>query len=301
MSNEITAPITLVTNEISAPITQARDAYQLAVANGFVGTLEEWIDSFETGPQGPQGEIGPQGPQGDTGPKGDKGDKGDTGDTGPQGPQGDTGPQGPQGEQGPQGVPGETTVPDTISGDKTFTGQVQLTGQAATDDSSAMTRGLADARYLSVLYGAKSSDTSRSETTGYASDPDLAVELEASSTYLVEISLHVIAASSTPGSKVQLHYTGSHASSSTGGQILSASGSSINITPTFGSTRPDTATTFTMPRVLAASNDRVRVITGQIHFRANTAGVLSIQWAQNTSSTDATVMQRGSCIIARKL
>ena len=35
----------------------------------------------------------------------------------------------------------------TFSGAQSFTGQVQLTGQAATDANSAMTRGLADARY----------------------------------------------------------------------------------------------------------------------------------------------------------
>jgi hypothetical protein len=35
----------------------------------------------------------------------------------------------------------------TIAGSKTLSGQLQLTGQAATDANSAMTRGLADARY----------------------------------------------------------------------------------------------------------------------------------------------------------
>ena len=32
-------------HSIIAPITQARDAYQLALANGFVGTLNQWLDS----------------------------------------------------------------------------------------------------------------------------------------------------------------------------------------------------------------------------------------------------------------
>jgi hypothetical protein len=106
----------------------------------------------------------PQGAKGDTG---EKGDKGDTGEKGNKGDPGDVGPQGPQGEQGPQGVPGETTVPDTISGDKTFTGQVQLTGQAATDDSSAMTRGLADARYGEIRHSISTDPVSVTNSTNY--------------------------------------------------------------------------------------------------------------------------------------
>lgn len=66
MSNSITAPVTIVQNEIVAPVTTAvneivapvtttgRDAYQLAVAGGFVGTRAEWLASLE-GPQGPAG------------------------------------------------------------------------------------------------------------------------------------------------------------------------------------------------------------------------------------------------------
>ena len=50
----------------------AKSAYQIAVANGFVGTESEWLASLAgaTGPQGPKGETGatgPQGPKGDTG------------------------------------------------------------------------------------------------------------------------------------------------------------------------------------------------------------------------------------------
>lgn len=65
-------------------------AYDVAVAEGFVGTEAQWLASL-VGPQGPQGETGATGatgPQGDTGP---------TGATGATGPQGETGPAGPQG------------------------------------------------------------------------------------------------------------------------------------------------------------------------------------------------------------
>jgi len=58
-----------------------KSAYQLAVDNGFSGTVTQWLASL-VGPKGDQGEQGPKGDQGEQGPKGD------------------------QGEQGPQGVPG---------------------------------------------------------------------------------------------------------------------------------------------------------------------------------------------------
>jgi hypothetical protein len=76
-----------------------KSAYEIAVANGFDGTEQNWLDSLkgEQGPQGPQGATGPkgetglQGPQGETGPKGDTGEKGETG---VQGPKGDAGADG---------------------------------------------------------------------------------------------------------------------------------------------------------------------------------------------------------------
>ena len=58
---------------------EGKSAYDLAVLDGFSGTLEEWLDSLvgatgATGPQGPAGATGPQGPQGIQGPQGEKGD-----------------------------------------------------------------------------------------------------------------------------------------------------------------------------------------------------------------------------------
>ena len=70
--------------------TKGYSAYEVAVQQGFKGTVDEWLASL-VGPQGPQG------PQGETGPQGEQGPKGDTGE---QGPQGNTGPQGPAGTPG---------------------------------------------------------------------------------------------------------------------------------------------------------------------------------------------------------
>lgn len=65
-------------------------AYEVAVANGFVGTEQEWLASLK----GDRGLPGPQGIQGPTGPQGEQGPQGQTGATGAQGPAGQDGSDG---------------------------------------------------------------------------------------------------------------------------------------------------------------------------------------------------------------
>ena len=100
-------------------------AYQVAVKNGFIGTVHAWLESLRgaTGAVGPQGPVGPAGEQGRDGAAGPKGDRGDVGAVGPQGPQGVQGPQGPQGPEGDPGkdgagvqITGTLTFPDTFAG-----------------------------------------------------------------------------------------------------------------------------------------------------------------------------------------
>ncbi len=128
LAEGVDAALTSLEGTAGEPGADGASAYDVAVANGFVGTEAEWLESL-VGPQGdpgPAGAEGPQGPQGiqgvagpagadgAQGPQGVQGPKGDTGDTGPQGPQGvagpkgDTGDTGPAGPQGPQGIQGET-------------------------------------------------------------------------------------------------------------------------------------------------------------------------------------------------
>jgi len=57
------------------PGPEGQSAYEAAVANGFNGTIQEWLASLE----------GPQGPQGIQGLQGDKGDQGIEGPMGPDG------------------------------------------------------------------------------------------------------------------------------------------------------------------------------------------------------------------------
>lgn len=108
-----------------------QSAYQIAVAQGFVGTEAEWIASLE-GAVGPTGATGPQGPAGATGAAGPQGPQGIQGETGPQGPQGiqgDMGPAGPLGLTGPEGPAGPQGI-QGIAGPTGPQGDIGLTGPA---------------------------------------------------------------------------------------------------------------------------------------------------------------------------
>lgn len=115
-------------------------AYEVAVANGFDGTVEEWLLSLE-GPQGPQGEVGPAGPQGETGAQGPQGEPGVPGQDGPSAYEvavaaGYVGTQEEWllslvGPQGPQGEPGETQdLSSYIQSDTSIKHIVALTQEA---------------------------------------------------------------------------------------------------------------------------------------------------------------------------
>jgi hypothetical protein len=73
--------------------TEARDAYQLAVVDGFTGTRAQWLASLQ-GPAGPTGAAGPQGLAGAAGVQGPAGAAGAAGAQGPAGAAGATGPAG---------------------------------------------------------------------------------------------------------------------------------------------------------------------------------------------------------------
>jgi len=102
---------------VGTPGPAGKSAYEIAVDEGFEGTVGEWLESLvgpagakgdqgDQGVPGPVGADGPPGEKGDTGDKGDQGDPGEKGDTGEKGDKGDKGDQGDPGEQGIQGGPG---------------------------------------------------------------------------------------------------------------------------------------------------------------------------------------------------
>lgn len=99
-------------------------AYQIAVANGFEGTEQEWLESL----RGPAGAQGPQGPQGETGPAGPQGYPG------PQGEPGETGPQGPQGEPGESAYQAYQSAGGTLP-EEEFNSALTKVPDAATQDA----------------------------------------------------------------------------------------------------------------------------------------------------------------------
>ena len=118
-----------------------KSAFDIAVENGFVGTLPEWLESLKgiDGQDGEQGERGEKGENGEKGEpflfedftpeqllslKGEKGDKGDIGERGIQGEKGDVGERGLQGIQGLKGDKGEQGLQGMqgLKGDKGDTG-----------------------------------------------------------------------------------------------------------------------------------------------------------------------------------
>ncbi|MET8978551.1 hypothetical protein ABZX85_23325 [Streptomyces sp. NPDC004539] len=110
--------------------TPGKSAYEVAVAEGYTGTVTQWLASL----------IGPQGATGPTGATGATGAAGATGATGPQGTTGAAGSKGDTGDTGPQGAPGtpadmarvqalEDEMPNKADLDgATFTGDVLLRG-----------------------------------------------------------------------------------------------------------------------------------------------------------------------------
>ena len=75
-----------------------KSAYELAVENGFNGSMSEWLASLK----------GDKGDRGEQGIKGDKGDKGADGSQGIQGVQGERGEKGETGAKGADGADGKS-------------------------------------------------------------------------------------------------------------------------------------------------------------------------------------------------
>jgi hypothetical protein len=99
------------TGATGATGADGKSAFQVAVDNGFIGSVTDWLTTL----------VGPKGD------KGEKGDTGATGETGATGATGATGERGLQGIQGEQGVQGETGAVGAV-GPKGDTGATGNTG-----------------------------------------------------------------------------------------------------------------------------------------------------------------------------
>ena len=102
----------IVSQGIIVPVfdkLKGKSAYEVAVENGFVGTVEQWLKSLK-------GEIGFTGPRGVQGIQGEQGLQGFPGPQGERGLMGTPGVPGIKGDRGLQGVPGISAYQSAISG-----------------------------------------------------------------------------------------------------------------------------------------------------------------------------------------
>lgn len=106
-------------------------AYEIAVDNGFSGTVTEWLASLI----GAKGDTGATGPAGATGATGAKGDTGGQGPQGTQGLKGDTGAAGATGPQPSLGAAGAGPTIALRSDDPTTTNSRPPTAHAASHAS----------------------------------------------------------------------------------------------------------------------------------------------------------------------
>ena len=87
-----------------------KSAYAIAVAHGFKGSEQDWLDSLR-GPKGEPGKNGVDGVNGERGIQGPPGPPGKDGVNGEKGEQGLQGPPGPPGRDGTKGEPGTPGQP----------------------------------------------------------------------------------------------------------------------------------------------------------------------------------------------
>lgn len=134
----------------------------------------------------------------------------------------------------------------------------------------------------------KASDTSRSSTTSYADDPDLTFAV-ATGTYYVNLRMLALSSSATPDIKVQFTYP---ASSSVTGWYIDSTGTAAELIE--DSTSPAGGIAFPM------SGGTRQVLSFDLMVKIGAAGSFTVQWAQDSSSATATVVESGSFLRYRK-
>lgn len=202
---------------------------------------------------------------------------------------------------------GNLTGPNTsgtlaLLGANTFTGQQQLAAsQAATDANSAMSRGLADARYTRTLEVIQvTAETSAANTTTYADSTQCALALGVG-TYIIETWQEVEGLGSTGSAKTKLRWSGTAVASGLRFQAGGAAGAYLaNATPVLaqsGSRNYDTEIAFNY------SSNRGGVVALRFKFVVTVAGTVYIQYAPaaNPGTGQTAQINAGSFIVARQI
>jgi len=193
---------------------------------------------------------------------------------------------------------------NTLSGINAFSSTTRPTssGTGTPASSSLITASDGDSRYGLTTMKYRITDGSKASDTTYADD-DVLVETLGVGIYEVDFATFFDCNGGTSGAKMQLAFTGVSDATKTGGVIETATGANSVVSSTFGATRPagGAASTFTFPRQLIGSNSVFNMARGKIILHVTTAGTLSVQWAQNSSTTTPTLHYRSSYLKTRKL
>lgn len=130
-------------------------------------------------------------------------------------------------------------------------------------------------------------------STAYANDSQLTAPLAANATYLIRLRLQLLGIGGTgQGWKVALSYTGSVIADGVGTGVTSANSSASAAWDYIGSTGLTAA---------AISSTQGDAVSMDYVLQTNAAGSLNLQFAQNSSSVDATQMNAGSSLIVKRL
>lgn len=183
----------------------------------------------------------------------------------------------------------------TIAGAKTLSGQLELTGQLATNPTSAMTRALVDARGGRTVSAVLATDESGNiNTATLKTSSTLSLPLEAG-TWDVEALIIVNCNSLTAGSRQKLHFTGTY--SSFGGVVYGVDNGTA------------ASTVYPTSRATVSAVDYERVASGSSiatlrigRIVVTAAGNITAQFAQQaaTAATSPTLVA-GSFIRATKV
>ena len=180
----------------------------------------------------------------------------------------------------------------TVGGTLTATGNVTLSGvnntapaQTADSEDSLMTRDLGDARYGPTLLAYKTSNTSRASTTNVEADPHLTFSNVPVGIYEVTLAVQVY---DNSNHGIIWNIGGTATASSIGRALaigdLSLAGNVLGAISGGILTGQSVAPW--------ANSTRVARYYGLVNVTA--AGSLSLQWAQNTSNTNALQFSAGS-------
>ena len=193
-----------------------------------------------------------------------------------------------------------TTLAGTIAGAKTLSGQLELTGQAATNSTSAMTRGLGDTRYF-AFSGQQNTAQVVTNSTSYV-DSSALISLTAGS-YYVRTAVILLNSSTTGLSKTKLVFSGTGASATRPitSRAFSTSTDASNLSPQLFS-QSSTLHAWDYEQVNFGTN-RCMMISREFIFTCTGSGNLSNQFAMNVASgvSDTATMVAGSFITAVRI